>query len=90
MPSIAATIVLMLILRLGYVLEAGTEQILVMYNSVVYETADVIGTYVYRLGLGSMDYAFSTAVGLFNSVVGFALVVTGNKLAKKFTQKSIW
>lgn len=90
LPSIAATIVLMLILRLGYVLEAGTEQILVMYNSVVYETADVIGTYVYRLGLGSMDYAFSTAVGLFNSVVGFALVVTGNKLAKKFTQKSIW
>ncbi len=90
LPSIASTIVLMLILRLGYVLEAGTEQILVMYNSVVYETADVIGTYVYRIGLGTMDYSFSTAVGLFNSVVGFALVVTGNKVCQKLTQKSIW
>ncbi len=90
LPGIAPTIVLMFILRLGSILEAGTEQIMVMYNPVVYNVADVIGTYVVRIGLGTMDYSFSTAVGLFNSVVAFILVVTGNYLSKKFTEKSIW
>lgn len=89
-PGIASTIVLMFILRLGNVLEAGTEQILMMYNPVVYKTGDVIGTYVYRVGLGKMDYSFSTAVGLFNSVVGFILIITGNTMSKKFVQKGIW
>lgn len=89
-PSIAPTIILMFILRLGSLLEAGTEQILVMYNPVVYEVADVIGTYVYRVGLGTSDYSFSTAVGLFNSVVSFVLILTGNKLAKKLFGSSIW
>lgn len=90
LPSIMSTIVLMLILRIGNVLEAGTEQILTMYNPGVYKTADVIGTYVYRVGLGQMDYSFSTAVGLFNSVVGFILIVVGNQVSKKLIQKSIW
>lgn len=89
-PSIAPTIILMFILRLGNILEAGTEQILVMYNPIVYEVADVIGTYVFRVGLGTSDYSFSTAVGLFNSVVSFLLIVTGNKLTKKYFGKSIW
>lgn len=90
LPGILPTIVLMFILRLGSLLEAGTEQILTMYNPVVYETGDVIGTYVYRVGLGAMDYSFSTAVGLFNSVIGFVLVVTGNQLSKKLINRSIW
>lgn len=90
LPGIMPTIVLMLILRLGSVLEAGTEQILTMYNPVVYETGDVIGTFVYRVGLGKMDYSFSTAVGLFNSVVGFLLVVSGNFVSKKLVQRGIW
>lgn len=90
LPGIAPTIVLMFILRLGSILEAGTEQIMVMYNPTVYNVADVIGTYVVRVGLGTMDYSFSTAVGLFNSVVAFILVVTGNYLAKKYTEKGIW
>ncbi|SHJ13213.1 carbohydrate ABC transporter membrane protein 1, CUT1 family [Clostridium amylolyticum] len=89
-PGIAPTIVLMFILRLGSVLEAGTEQIMVMYNAVVYNVSDVIGTYVFRVGLGTSDYSFSTAVGLFNSVVSFMLVVGGNYLCKKFLDKSIW
>lgn len=90
LPGIMPTIVLMLILRLGSVLEAGTEQILTMYNPVVYQSGDVIGTFVYRVGLGKMDYSFSTAVGLFNSVVGFLLVVTGNVVSKKLVQRGIW
>lgn len=90
LPGILPTIVLMFILRIGNVLEAGTEQILTMYNPIVYETGDVIGTYVYRMGLGKLDYSFSTAVGLFNSVVGFLLVIFGNQLSKKLVKRSIW
>lgn len=90
LPGISTTIVLMLILRIGGVLEAGTEQILLMYNPTVYDTGDVIGTYIYRMGLTSMEYSFSTAVGLFESVIGFILVVGGNQLSKRITGKSIW
>ncbi|WP_168119538.1 ABC transporter permease subunit [Paenibacillus sp. HB172176] len=89
-PGLAPIILLMFILRLGHILEAGTEQILVMYNSIVYEVADVIGTYVYRMGLGQQDYSFSTAVGLFDSVIGFVLIITGNYLSRKFLQRGIW
>ncbi|MFD2327951.1 ABC transporter permease [Cohnella sp. GCM10020058] len=90
LPGLLPTIILMLILRLGIVLDAGTEQILTMYNPTVYESGDVIGTYVYRTGLGKMDYSFSTAVGLFNSVVGFILVVTGNWFSKRVLKRGIW
>ncbi|MBY0161974.1 sugar ABC transporter permease [Cytobacillus firmus] len=90
LPGMLPTIVLMFILRIGSLLEAGTEQILTMYNPLVYETGDVIGTYVYRMGLGQQDYSFSTAVGLFNSTVGFLLIVIGNMLSRKFLNRSIW
>ncbi|TVX96278.1 ABC transporter permease [Cohnella terricola] len=90
LPGIASTIVLMFILRIGNVLEAGTEQILLLYNPTVYETGDVIGTYIYRMGLTSMEYSFSTAVGLFESVIGFFLVIGGNWMAKRVTGKGIW
>ncbi|MNR09093.1 putative multiple-sugar transport system permease YteP [compost metagenome] len=90
LPGIVPTIILMLILRLGMVLDAGTEQILTMYNPTVYASGDVIGTFVYRIGLGKMDYSFSTAVGLFNSVVGFILVISGNWLSKRLLNRGIW
>jgi len=90
LPGMVPIIILMFILRLGNILEAGTEQILVMYNPIVYEVSDVIGTYVYRMGLGQQDYSFSTAVGLFDSVVGLILILTGNYLSRKFTQRGIW
>ncbi|MCY9695609.1 ABC transporter permease [Paenibacillus alginolyticus] len=90
LPGLVPIILLMFILRLGYVLEAGTEQILVMYNPSVYNVADVIGTYVYRIGLGEQDYSFSTAVGVFESVVAFILILSGNGLARKFFGRGIW
>ena len=90
LPGIASTIVVLLVLRLGGVLEAGTEQILLLYSPTVYSVGDVIGTYVYRMGLGEMQYSYATAVGVFNSVVGFILVVFGNFISKKITGKSIW
>lgn len=89
-PGIASTIILMLILRLGHILEVGTEQVLMLYNPTVYEVGDVIGTYVYRMGIGKMDYSFSTAVGLFNSVVGYILIISGNYLSRKILSKGIW
>ncbi|GGD59493.1 ABC transporter permease [Paenibacillus nasutitermitis] len=90
LPGIAPIIILMFILRLGSILEAGTEQILVMYNPVVYKVSDVIGSYVYRMGLGNQDYSFSTAVGMFEAVISFTLVITGNALSRKYLQRGIW
>jgi putative aldouronate transport system permease protein len=90
LPNIASTVVLMLILRLGHILSGDKEQVLMMYNPIVYKVGDIIETFVYRIGLGKMEYSFSTAVGLFNSFVGFALICIGNIISKKLVQKSIW
>lgn len=89
-PSVTNTVVLVLMLSLGNLLGNSFEQILVMYNSIVYETADVIGTYTYRIGIGQMQYSYSAAVGMFNSVVGFILVVSTNALCRRFLDRSIW
>ena len=61
-----------------------------MYNPAVYEVGDIIETYVYRMGLGKMDYSFSTAVGLFNSVVAFVVVIACNALSRRQFGRSIW
>jgi putative aldouronate transport system permease protein len=90
LPGLIPTITLMFILKMGQLLEAGTEQILVMYNPVVYSVSDTIGTYVYRVGIGTSDYSFSTAVGFFESVTAFLLVILGNFLCKKFLGRSVW
>ncbi|WP_129723428.1 ABC transporter permease [Xylanivirga thermophila] len=90
LPGLLPTIILMLILRVGSIMDAGFAQIFAMYNPTVYESADIIGTYVYRMGLGKMDFSMGTAVGLFNSLIGLMLVLSTNKLAKKLTGKSIW
>lgn len=90
LPGLGSIILLMFVLKLGGVLEAGTEQIILLYSPPVYQTGDVIGTYVYRMGIGQMDYSFSTAVGLFESVIGFILVMSGNFVSKKASGRSIW
>jgi putative aldouronate transport system permease protein len=89
-PELKPIILLMLILKIGGILQQGTEQVLLLYNPVVYQTGDVIGSYVYRMGIGQMDYSFTTAVGLFESVVGFILVISGNIFSKKVSGRSIW
>lgn len=90
LPSIMSTIILMLIMRVGSVMDAGFSQILVMYNPTVYKVADIIQTYVYRIGLGKMDFSLGTAVGLFNSVVAFVLVISTNALSRRTVGRSIW
>ena len=89
-PCILPSIVLMLIIRIGSILSGGYEQILVMYNAVVYEVADVIQTYVYRMGLGKMEYSLATALGLFNSIIAFVMITLSNKLSKKMLGRGIW
>lgn len=90
LPSIKPTIVLLLIMSLGNILNVGFEKVYLMYNTGIYETADVIQTYVYRQGIQSQNYSYATAVGLFNSLVGFTLVYCANSLCRKFTDTSIW
>ncbi|MDD2286654.1 MAG: ABC transporter permease subunit [Paludibacter sp.] len=90
LPGIAPTIIMVLIIRIGSLIDSQTEQVLLFLNPLVYETGDVIGTYVYRMGLGKMEYSFSTAVGLFGSVIGFALMLSANSLSKKHAGRSIW
>lgn len=90
LPGIASTIVLMLILRLGQVMDAGFTQILVMYNPTVYEVSDIIQTFVYRIGLGQMEYSMGTAVGLFNSLIAFILIISTNYVTTKTLKRGIW
>ena len=90
LPGIAGTIVVMLIMRLGHVMDAGFETILLLQNSANQETSDVIGTFVYRQGLLSRDYSYGTAVGMFQSVTGFALVIFANWLSRRYSDTSLW
>ncbi|WP_010271215.1 ABC transporter permease [Paenibacillus senegalensis] len=89
-PGIMPTIIILLILQIGNLMSVGTEKILLMYNSNTYETADVIGTYVYRKGLLESNFSFSSAIGLFNSIINFTLLVFANYLSKKTTETKLW
>lgn len=90
LPAIMPTIVILLILRIGNMMTLGWEKIVLLYNQMTYETADVISTYVYRRGLIQFDYSFSTAVGLFNSIVNFILLVLANAVSRKINETSLW
>lgn len=90
LPSISSTIIIMLILKCGSLLAIGAEKIILIYNANIYETADVISTFVYRKGLQEFNYGYSTAVGMFNSVINFALILITNRLAKKFSDTSLF
>lgn len=89
-PSIMPIIVVMLIMRLGNIMQAGFEQIFVLYHAGVYSSADIIDTYVYRLGLVDGNYELATAVGLFKSVINFALIIVANKLARLAGQEGVY
>lgn len=89
LPGIRQVFILLLIMKLGYIFDAGFEQVYIMYNVQVYEVADIIDTWVFRTGLEQMNYSVAAAVGLFKSVIGFSLVVIANQIAKK-GGGSIW
>lgn len=90
LPGIAPTIVLMLIMNCGNIINVGSESIILLYQPTTYETADVISSYVYRIGLTDGDYGLATAVGLFNSVIALLFVVAANSISKHFSEYSLW
>lgn len=90
LPGLMPTISMLLVLRLGSVLSVGYEKILLLYQPTTYEVADVISTYVYRKGLIEADFSYSTAVGLFNSVVNVCFLLLGNKISKKMGQSGLF
>lgn len=89
-PGISGTIITLFILRMGSMMAVGHEKIILMYNSVTMETADVISSFVYRKGLIDSNYASATAIGLFNSILNCIFLVLGNQLSKKFTKRGLW
>lgn len=94
LPSIKPTIIILLILAISNLLNAGFEQILLltnnMTNTMVRSTADVIDTYVYRVGITQMRYSYATAAGLFRSVVSIIILTVANLIARKTTEESLW
>lgn len=86
-PSILLMIAILLILRVGSVLDAGFDQVLTLYSPAVYGVADTLDTYVYRIGLQNFQFSLTTAVGLFKNVVGLILVLFANFITKKWGRK---
>ena len=77
-------------MKIGQMMSLGFEKIILLYNGMTYETADVISTYIYRMGLMQMNYSYSSAVGLFNSVINLVLLVVANKVSKRLFETSMW
>lgn len=90
MPGIRPTIVILLILNIGSIMGIGFEKVLLMQNNLNMETSDIIATYVYRAGIQGAEYSFSAAIGLFNSVVNFILLITVNWVTKRMGETSLW
>lgn len=77
-------------MRIGNMMTLGWDKILLLYNPMIYEKADVISTYVYRIGLMNFQYSFSTAVGVFNSVINFILLLSANAVSRRVNETSLW
>ena len=90
LPGISSMIVVLFILRIGQVMSVGFEKIILLYNPMLYDTADVISTYVYRKGLMEFNYSYSAAVNVFNSVINFTILVIANALSRRVTGNSLW
>lgn len=90
LPAISGVIILLLILRIGKIMNAGFEQILVLQNAVTRESIDIFDTYVYREGLQRGEYSFSSTVDMFKSVVAFIMVVGADKFSKKFGEEGLF
>lgn len=90
LPCISPTIIVLLIMRIGWLLSVGFEKIILMYNEATYETADVISTYVYRVGLLNSDFSYGTTIGLFNCMVSLVLILAANAFSRKFSDTSLF
>ncbi|WP_419182313.1 ABC transporter permease [Paenibacillus radicis (ex Xue et al. 2023)] len=90
LPAIRSVIIILLILRIGQIMDVGFEQVFLMMNGAVSEVSDVFETYVYRVGIQGGQLSYSTAVGLFKSFIGLVLVIGANRLAKRFGEEGVY
>ena len=90
LPSILPTIAVLMVIKLGHILEVGYEFIILLYQPTTYETGDVISTYIYRLGLQGARYDLAAAAGIFNAVVALVLVLVANKISRKITRTGVF
>ena len=90
LPGILPTVIIMLILALGKIMSIGWEKAFLLQTPLTYETSDIISTYVYRKGFVDMDYSYSTAVGIFNSLINMVLLASANSLSRRFNESSLW
>jgi putative aldouronate transport system permease protein len=90
LPCILPTVIIMLIIRIGNILEVGFEMIIMLYQPATYETADVISTFIYRQGIQAAQYDLAAAAGLFNAVIAFILVMSANKISRRVSSTSLW
>lgn len=89
-PGLIPTVIVMLILRMGSLMGMSYEKTILLYNPSIYETADIISSYIYRVGLQEQNWSYSTAIGLLNSVINCILLVAANRLSKRATENSLW
>jgi len=80
----------MFLLQIGKVMNVGYEKVMLLYNPGIYEKADVLSTYVYRMGLENQQYSYSAAIGLFDNLVNFIIIIVFNRLSKKITEVGLW
>lgn len=90
LPGIRPTVIILLILNMGYIMSVGFEKVYLMQNPMNLEASEIISTYVYRIGLINSNFSFSTAIGFFNSVINLVLMLTVNKVAQKVGETSLW
>ena len=89
-PGIMPTMVIMFIMNCGSILSVGWEKVFLLQSPLIYETSDVISTYVYRKGFEEMDYSFSTAVNLFSSAINIIMLMIANTISRKVSETSLW
>jgi len=91
-PSIQSTIIILFLLSIGRLMSLGVDKVILMQgtSTLTYETSEVISTFIYRRGLENGEFSFTTAVGIFNSIINFALLLFANKLSRKFSDTSLW
>ncbi len=90
LPQIMSTVAVLFILNLGQIMNLGFEQVFILYSVQVYDVADIIDTYVYRVGIMNMQYSFATAAGLFKSVIGFTFLISANTITKRLGERGIF
>lgn len=90
LPALIPIITVQLIMQLGRIMSEGYEKVILLYNPSIYETADIISSYVYRYGLEGMNYSVGTAIGLFNSIINIIILILANQTARKISEESLW